>query len=296
MILMGVGLVILLLLSGNALMVVTDREVKRGFTLQAPSVYAATPNGQGQDIFDEKCQGCHTIGGGKTVGPDLKGVTDKRDRDWLIRFITSPEQLIEQGDLTAKQLVEEYGMPMPDLGLSDDDAEEVLAYVEMQSGGEASSPSPEQNTDGTPVLSSGDAGKGKDIFTGSISLKNGGIACISCHNIGGVGAFGGGAMGGDLTEIYSALGESSLTPLLETTPFPIMTEIYTEQPLTDDEVANLVAFMKEAGSSQEVTSDQNFGLFVIISIAGFLLIMVIFQLLWRGRLSGVRKGMVKGGS
>ena len=36
---------------------------------------------QGQAIFVQKCASCHTIGGGKLVGPDLKGVTATRPRD-----------------------------------------------------------------------------------------------------------------------------------------------------------------------------------------------------------------------
>ncbi|MBI4607901.1 MAG: cytochrome c [Candidatus Rokubacteria bacterium] len=37
---------------------------------------------EGQAIFQEKCVSCHTIGGGRLVGPDLQGVTARRDREW----------------------------------------------------------------------------------------------------------------------------------------------------------------------------------------------------------------------
>ncbi len=29
------------------------------------------------------CKACHTIGGGKLIGPDLKGVTERRDEDCM---------------------------------------------------------------------------------------------------------------------------------------------------------------------------------------------------------------------
>lgn len=44
----------------------------------------------GKALFQGKCAGCHTIGGGKLVGPDLKGVTTTRDHEWFERFISAP--------------------------------------------------------------------------------------------------------------------------------------------------------------------------------------------------------------
>lgn len=41
----------------------------------------------GRAIFDQKCAPCHTIGGCKKIGPDLRGVTERRKRDWLIRWL-----------------------------------------------------------------------------------------------------------------------------------------------------------------------------------------------------------------
>ncbi len=97
----------------------------------------------GQAIFEQSCKSCHSIGGGRIVGPDLKGVVERRERDWLVRFIVSPDKLIAQGDPIAKQLVEQYGTPMPNMGLSEQEAEQALAYIEAQSGEPQSSPSPE---------------------------------------------------------------------------------------------------------------------------------------------------------
>ena len=35
------------------------------------------------------CNACHSIGEGKKIGPDLKGVTERREEAWLIKFIQS---------------------------------------------------------------------------------------------------------------------------------------------------------------------------------------------------------------
>ncbi len=257
---------------------------------------AAEANDQGQAIFEEKCQGCHSIGGGQIVGPDLKGVTSRRDRDWLISSITSPDQLIAQGDPIATQLVQEYGTPMPNLGLSEQEAAEVLAYIEAQSGSQAASSQAEEQPTLLAADTTGDAAKGRDIFTGSIPLKNGGATCISCHNVDGIAALGGGAVAKDLTKAYSNLGEAGLTSVLKAVPFPLMKAIYEVRPLEDDEVANLVAFLEETADAQQPAAGQSPLIFIVIGIAGLLLIVIILQVIWRGRLSGVRQSLVKGGS
>ena len=75
---------------------------------EAPHDAPEAPSGDAaQATFEEKCGACHSIGGGRGVGPDLKDVTARRDRDWLIQFIVSPEQLIAR-DAAARQLVAEY--------------------------------------------------------------------------------------------------------------------------------------------------------------------------------------------
>ena len=278
----------------SALVTATEEEAGADTLAPQPPPTATTPTEAGQVIFEQSCKSCHTIGGGRIVGPDLKGITERRERDWLIRFIVSPDELIEQGDPIAKQIVEEYGMPMPNMGLSQPEAEEVLVYIEAQSRGEPSAPPPEQDTEEITPVAAGNASMGRDIFIGRTPLNNGGTACLSCHNISGIGALGGGSMGKDLTEAYSVIGEQSLISILKTPPFPIMKEIYAEQPLTDDEIAHLIVFLQEASSGGEPTPAQSPRIFIIISIVGFLLVVGIFQFLWRRRLSGVRQHMVKG--
>jgi mono/diheme cytochrome c family protein len=54
---------------------------------------ASTPDA-GKRLFETVCIACHTIGGGVRIGPDLQGVTERRDRAWLVRFISDPERVI----------------------------------------------------------------------------------------------------------------------------------------------------------------------------------------------------------
>lgn len=84
----------------------------------------------GEQVFQSRCTACHTIGKGKLVGPDLKGVISRRDEGWLIRQIKEPDSLIAENDPIAMQLVKEAnGMPMVQLGLTDAEVAAVISYL-----------------------------------------------------------------------------------------------------------------------------------------------------------------------
>ncbi len=84
----------------------------------------------GQDIFEDFCTACHTIGKGRLVGPDLAGVTSRREEGWLMRQIKEPEALIAENDPIATQLMREAGnVPMPELGVSDEEVAAIIAYL-----------------------------------------------------------------------------------------------------------------------------------------------------------------------
>ncbi|MBI4284718.1 MAG: c-type cytochrome [Chloroflexi bacterium] len=100
--------------------------------LLAPVVVAASPGdaAKGEAIFKQKCAACHTVGGGKTVGPDLKDIGAKRDREWLTRFITEPDKVLAAKDPIATALLQEYNnIPMPNMGISKTEVEDVLAFL-----------------------------------------------------------------------------------------------------------------------------------------------------------------------
>ena len=49
------------------------------------------------DFFRQNCMNCHTIGGGRLTGPDLKDVSQRKDREWLIGFMMNPKAYIDSG-------------------------------------------------------------------------------------------------------------------------------------------------------------------------------------------------------
>ncbi|KXK05784.1 MAG: cytochrome c [Ignavibacteriaceae bacterium] len=92
-------------------------------------VYAQGDSKEGETIFSSKCTACHTIGGGKLIGPDLSGVTEKREEAWLKRQIKEPDKLLAEGDPIANGLLKEFGVPMAPLGLNDAEVENVIAFL-----------------------------------------------------------------------------------------------------------------------------------------------------------------------
>ncbi|MEA1898969.1 MAG: c-type cytochrome, partial [Bacteroidota bacterium] len=75
------------------------------------------------------CKVCHTIGKGRLVGPDLKGVTERRSQEWLIPFIQKSQTMVDSGDPDAVQLFEEYKIPMPDNNLTDEQIINILNFI-----------------------------------------------------------------------------------------------------------------------------------------------------------------------
>lgn len=87
----------------------------------------------GEGLFLTACAACHSIGDGVRVGPDLAGVTLRRDQDWLARYIQAPQRMISQGDPVAVALDSEFPVVrMPNLGLGSTDVADLLHYLRAQ--------------------------------------------------------------------------------------------------------------------------------------------------------------------
>lgn len=262
---------------------------------------AAAADQDGKAIFDQLCQGCHTIGGGKTVGPDLQGLADRSELAWVRRFILEPDKVIASGDPIAKDLVDQYGMQMPNLGVTDAQIGPLLAYLGFREQGGATTttqttttdttPTETTPTETTPVVVAGNAARGEELFKGSLRFAAGGPSCLSCHSVAGVGALGGGRLGPDLTGAYAKYGgEQGLGAALKTIPFPTMLPIFSRKALTVKERADLVAFL--AGAPQQQRPASAAGKLVGFSVAAVCLMVILGMAIWRRRLTGVRKPLV----
>jgi protein SCO1 len=87
----------------------------------------------GQTLFKKLCAPCHTIGVGDRVGPDLRGVTERRERAWLENFIRHPDTMRAERDPEALALVAKFpGARMPALGLAEVDASDLMEYLRAE--------------------------------------------------------------------------------------------------------------------------------------------------------------------
>ena len=84
-------------------------------------------------MFAKACAGCHSIGHGDRVGPDLAGVSERRPSAWLTRFIADPEQVRRQQDPIALALAAKFpAVRMPAMGISENEAANLVAYIEQR--------------------------------------------------------------------------------------------------------------------------------------------------------------------
>jgi len=49
--------------------------------------------GPGQLLFANRCATCHGFGQDKQLGPDLTGITARRERNWLVSYIAAPNEM-----------------------------------------------------------------------------------------------------------------------------------------------------------------------------------------------------------
>jgi len=237
----------------------------------------------GEELFEEWCVECHTIGGGILVGPDLAGVAERRSMEWLIKAVQNSEALIEAGDPTAVALYEEFEeMAMPEVPLSDEEIVAVIEYTKTAAtGGAAAAPAPPA---AEPAPTPEAIARGQDLFQGTARLANGGPACNACHDVKNDAVTGGGTLSKDLTAAYSKIGGPGVRSIVGRAPFPVMRDAYEGKSLVDDDVAALVAFLRHADAEGVPESSPDYGARMAVGgIVGTAVLLGLYSLFWRQR-------------
>ncbi|WP_394751873.1 SCO family protein [Crenothrix sp.] len=86
---------------------------------------------KGADLFRFRCAACHSLGNEDGLGPGLQGITERRDKAWLARWIKTPDKLLAEKDPIAVSLYKRYNhILMPNLRLNDSDVEALINYME----------------------------------------------------------------------------------------------------------------------------------------------------------------------
>ena len=86
----------------------------------------------GQAMFKKICAPCHTIGVGDRVGPDLRGVTERRERAWLFSYLRDPAAMRKHDPVAIEMAAKFETVRMPNLRLSDVDTADLISYLTQE--------------------------------------------------------------------------------------------------------------------------------------------------------------------
>jgi mono/diheme cytochrome c family protein len=189
-------------------------------------------------IFSQRCSACHTFGKGVKVGPDLKGVTERRPRAWLLQFIRSSQRMIASGDAIAAGLFKQFKPErMPDW--SDLSETQIGAILDWLAAAGPEQREPDER--GAETASPAEVEAGRRLFHGVTPLANGGAACGQCHSLR---ASGGGSFGPDLGHAYIEYQDRAMTLFLKRPCFPRLPESAAAVFLMPAESFALKAFLR----------------------------------------------------
>lgn len=257
--------------------------------LAAAQVSAQDP----AQFFRQNCASCHTVGGGRMTGPDLKGVSARQDRAWLIEFLLGPQAAIERGDPYALKLQQEArGVVMPNVaGLDRALAGALLDLIDAESA------LPKSQFAGVQIsarpFTAADIQLGRRLFRGEQRLAAGGPACISCHTVRGLGLLGGGQLAPDLTRVYERLqGRKGLAAWLDAPATPTMQTLFATTRINESEILPLVAYFEDA--AKQGGEDNRAGTlnFVLFGLGAGAIGLVLMDAAWRTRFRSVRRALV----
>lgn len=142
------------------------------------------------------------------------------------------------------------------------------------------------------MIANANVENGRKLFMGYAHFEHEGPPCMGCHNVGENGLLGGGALGPDLTNVSAQRSDIEILGILSNTgtvTSPVMQPIYITDPLTAEEQADLLAFMK--ASVGEPETDRELLVFGI-SIIGTIGAAIVFGFIYRNRLRSVRRALV----
>ncbi len=174
----------------------------------------------GEALFRKNCTGCHAMGTSPRFGPDLIDVVDRRANEWIQAFIVEPYAMIGHGAFGAG--LENYPWWMSDTNLSDYDALDIWAYLELK----------QVRIETPPVtLTTEEFDDTKDLYFNR---------CAGCH-----GLYRTGATGPNIGEARAQeIGTDGLGAMMRHGTPGGMPNFGTAGILTDDQITKMAAYLQ----------------------------------------------------
>jgi nitrate reductase gamma subunit/mono/diheme cytochrome c family protein len=219
--------------------------------LLATSVVRAD-EAEAKKIFTQRCMACHTFGKGVKVGPDLKGVTERRERPWLLRFVRSSQTVIREGDPIANALFAQFKQQqMPDwTDLTEPQISSLLDWFAID-GPEQRDPSHRPAADASVA----EVERGRSLFLGRQRFSAGGLACASCHAVADDLTIIGASLAVDLSSAYREYQDGAMSQILLRPCSQRLPESLASAFLTPEESYALKAYLRSRAIAPPERSD-----------------------------------------
>jgi len=236
---------------------------------------------KGKEIFEKNCAVCHKISDEKLVGPGLKGITERREKPWLKKFITGSQELIKAGDKTAVKVFNENNMiPMPDHKfLTDTDLDQLLTYIETYKPQEARAVSVDiTKKDG---FWPDDIRRGERLFAGVIPFKSGTtLNCVSCHATIATDTLNFNPSAVDLAKAWQEPNGTNLYQVLNEPTSSKMAEAHKGLKMSDKEIYDISAYLSVVGKKGMVWERTFPARLLLFLFMGLLMALALADLIW----------------
>ena len=211
-------------------------------------VYASGQN-KPAEIFEKNCSICHKISTEKLIGPGLAGITQRRDKAWIVKFVRSSKTLIESGDKIAVQVFNENNkIPMPEhMFLSEADVNGLIDYI-------ANYKTPVKkaltvNASKKDGFSREEIQRGERMFYGLIPFEKGTLNCVLCHNTVSSDTLNWNPSAYELAQAWLEKDGTNLYDVMATPTSQKMTIAHGDVKLNEQEIYLISAFLSEVGKT-----------------------------------------------
>lgn len=234
---------------------------------------AAAQTDDGEELYQQSCATCHQPDGTGISGtfPPLAGNPNAADVEYVTSVITEGKQ----GPLTVDG-VSYDGVMAPVTTLTEDQVAAVAAFVATLAEGGGPDVEPATTTTLAPV-NEGDTDEGERLFSGATRFANGAPACASCHSAGAHALLGGPGLGPDLTDFFVRFGgDAGVAGALANPPSATMTPLFADQPLTEEEIADLTAHFAAVADEPRPGGPDLMTIFGLAGAAGLFGFLALF--------------------
>ena len=109
------------------------------FLIASTTAMLAQDAAEGETLFKNNCAACHASTDEVLVGPGLKGISERRPIEWIVKWVHNPQAVIASGDKYANDLYNKFNKaamtPYPNF--SEAQIKGIIAYIDASNAAPA---------------------------------------------------------------------------------------------------------------------------------------------------------------